>query len=410
MKTVAIVVSCDTKSDEAQFMKGLFEQAGVNALIVDMSVGLGLTQGYDVSREEVFQSIGIRWEDVASKSKGDLITLSLDAVRQTIVTMYEKNTIQGIISMGGVQNTTVAAHAMQALPLGFPKVLATTIASGGRTFGPVVGNRDIVVIPSISDFTGLNSVTRMIMKNAVACMVGMLELGSESLEKTDHLVVGITLMGITNTAAIAAIDEFSKHGIEAIGFHSTGVGGQILEELAEKGELDGVLDLTTHEITSEFFGGGFSYGPFKRLKRLLQTNIPVVVVPGGLDFIDYDVTKVPFSLEERKYNMHNNTLAHIKITKQEAASVGALFGRRLSLATGSPTIVLPTKGLRANTEEGGTLYDPAVDEVLINSILENCGPSVEVKVIEGNLNTEEWGRKAAKVLIEVLTREKRLGV
>jgi uncharacterized protein (UPF0261 family) len=142
----------------------------------------------------------------------------------------------------------------------------------------------------------------------------------------------------------------------------------------------------------------------------LQTNIPVVVVPGGLDFIDYDITEFPFSLEERKYNMHNNTLAHIKITKDEAASVGALFGTRLSLATGRTTLVVPTKGMRANTDVGGTLHDPEVDKVLIDSILETIGPAVEVKVIAGNLNTAEWGRKAARVLIEVIQSEKRYDI
>jgi uncharacterized protein (UPF0261 family) len=291
---------------------------------------------------------------------------------------------------------------MQILPLGFPKVAATTIASGARPFQSVVGDRDIVVIPSIADFSGLNAITRTIIANAAAALAGLITFAGKPLQKSAKITVGLSLMGVTNQAAVFITDELGKAGVETIGFHTTGAGGRIMEQLALDGILDAVFDLTTHEITSEYFGGGFSYGALNRLVKLFESGIPVMVSTGGLDFVDYAVADCPLDLDKRKYNKHNVELAHIKITVEEARAVGKIFAERLALAKEGTLLLIPTNGMRLNTEPGGNLYDPEVDRNLISTIKENAPPSIVIKEIDGNINDENWSRAAAREMLGLL--------
>lgn len=383
-------------------MRRELERRGVSAMLVDMSIGLGESTGADISRETVFSNIGVAWDDVRSKTKGALMELMTEAIKATILLLYGQNKIDGVMSAGGVQNTSVSTAAMQLLPIGFPKLVATTVACGQRSFGSVVGLRDIVVIPSISDFTGMNIMTTTILRNACACMAGMVQTAGTPLRKADRPVVGVTLMGITNDGCCAAIDELARNGVEAIGFHSTGVGGSIMEQLALDGTLDGILDITTHEITSEFFGGGFSYGAQNRLIKPLQAGVPMVVSVGGLDFVDFGKWEFPPRMDERVYNMHNGQLAHIKVLPDEAKQIGSIFASRLNQVRDSVRLVLPTEGMRKNTRPGENLYAPDTDEALLQSILSQVNTKVHIQTLPGNINDVSWGRAIAQVMLDTL--------
>ena len=403
MKTVGIIASCDTKYQEVQFMRQCLLRSGCSVLVLDMSIGLGESNGADVTREEIFAGIGLEWDKIRGKTKGELVVLMTKAMKAMVRKLYQEKRLDGVISAGGVQNTMVAVGAMQELPLGVPKVMATTIACGQRAFGDVVGTKDIVTIPSISDFTGINSMTRMVLTNACACMAGLLQYGAPSLEKAKRKRVGLTLMGITNEGCCAAVEELERRGNEAIGFHSTGVGGTIMEQMAAEGQLDGILDITTHEITAEYFGGGFSYGALGRLEKPLSLGIPMVVSVGGLDFVDFDKDHFPPRMDERVYNMHNGQLAHIKILPDEAVAVGKIFAERLNQAIRPITLVLPTEGMRKNTRPGENLYSKETDEALIGTILEHIkNPMIRVLYLEGNINDPDWGCRIAGIMDEVL--------
>jgi uncharacterized protein (UPF0261 family) len=403
MKTAAVIASCDTKHAEVQFACGYLRDAGINPLVIDVSVGLGESVRWaDIRREKIFAAAGLSWDDLKDKPKGELIRLMQAAVKITVLGLYNEGAINGILSIGGVQNTNIAVSAMQTLPLGFPKVVATTIASGARPFQSVVGDKDIVVIPSIVDFSGLNIITRTIIANTAAALAGLITFAGRPLQKSEKTIVGLSLMGVTNQAAVFITDELGKAGIETIGFHTTGAGGRIMEQLALEGIIDAVFDLTTHEITSEYFGGGFSYGAVNRLVKLFEADIPVVVSTGGLDFVDYVVAGCPLDLTKRKYNKHNAELAHIKITVDEARAIGKIFAERLSRAKDGVRLLIPTNGMRLNTEPGGNLYDAEVDKNLISTIKENVSPSVVIKEIEGNINDEGWARAAAGEMLDVL--------
>lgn len=409
MKTIAIIGSCDTKHREVAFMKEQIEAQGVKALVIDIATGPKPSYNYDVSRTEVVAAAGTTWEQLEPKTKGEKIGFMMGAAANYIEMLYKEDKIDGIVAAGGLQNTVMATNAMKKLPIGFPKVMATTVACGTKTFDLVVGDKDIVVIPSICDFTGLNMVTRQIMANACACCVGMVKHAGKILEKGKKPVVGVTLMGITNTGACAAVDELERLGVEVIGFHATGVGGAIMEQMAADGLIDGILDLTVHELVPEYFKekigkGGFSYGEDTkyRLVKGIANKVPLVVSTGGLDFIDYAINDFPPRMDERVYMLHNATMAHIKILPDEAVEVAERMAQRLMKIDYPVKMLLPTDGMRHNTRAGEELYYKEVDDIILQRMREIDNENIEIINVQGNLDTMEWGITAAHHMIDEL--------
>lgn len=409
MKTIAIIGSCDTKYKEITFMRKFIEDRGLKVLVINIATGPSESYGYDISREQVAESFGTTWSELDAKSKSEKIGFMAEASANLVLQLYEQNSIHGILSVGGLQNTVVATTAMKALPIGFPKVMASTVASGKRCFDDVVGSSDIVVIPSICDFTGLNIITRQIISNACSCCIGMVQNAGQVLRKGDKPVVAVSLMGVTNAGACAAIEELERHGIETIGFHTTGVGGPLMEQMAEDSLIDGILDLTIHEITSGYFGGGFSFGEKAkhRLLKPIANQTPLVVCLGGLDFVDFGVHEFPPRMEERVYMKHNEAIAHIKILPDEAKEIAEIVAARLNTADYPIKLLLPTDGMRHNTRSGEELYYKTVDDILINRMKKIDNKNIEIITIPGNLDTKEWGIQAARHMInELIVRNK----
>lgn len=410
MKTIAIIESCDTKYKEAKFISDFVENEGLEPLVINTATGPAPSYNFDVSREDVAKAYGTSWEDMEPKTKGEKIDFMKDAVADYVEKLYNEGKIHGIISVGGLQNTVMAANAMQRLPVGFPKVMATTVASGTRKFELVVGDKDITVMPAICDFTGMNIVTRRVIANACACCTGMVKSAGQVLEKGEKPVVAVTLMGVTNKGAEAAVEELERLGMEVIGFHATGVGGATMEGMAASGLVDGILDMTLHELTSEYFGGGFSYGPKAntRLVKSVEKQVPLVISLGGLDFVDFSTSELPDQMDKRKYMLHNANTAHIKILPEEAKALGEILAGRLSKVTYPVKLLIPTKGMRHNTLEGEELYSPESDSVLIQTLIDNVNDNVEVIVIPHNLDTKEFGIKAAHYMIDEMKQRGRL--
>ncbi len=413
MKTIAIIESCDTKYTEAAYMKACVEKAGLKALVLNTATGPVECANpedngkvVDVSRGEIVAAYGTPWAELEDKTKGEKIEFMRKAIIAYVDGLYKEGKIHGIISVGGLQNTVMATAAMSVLPIGFPKVMATTVASGTKQFSLVVGDKDIVAMPTICDCTGLNLITRRVIANACGCVIGMVQTAGEPIAKGDKPVIGLTLMGVTNNGAMAAVQELERNGYEVLGFHATGVGGACMEQMAAEGLIDGVLDLTQHEITSEYFGGGFSYGPgaATRLLKTTANRVPLVVSLGGIDFVDYakkEAHVVP-NLESRKTYDHNADTVHIKISKEEAVDIAKIVARRLNTADYPVKLLIPTDGMRHNTTKGEALYDPEADKALIDTLKANLNSNIEVVEMEGNLDTPEWGLKAAKIMLDVM--------
>lgn len=413
MKTIAIIESCDTKYKEAAYMKTCIQRAGLNAMVLNTATGPvesydpeDQEQVIDVSRGEIVAANGTPWSTLEDKTKGEKIEAMREAIQAYVAMLYKTGKIHGIISVGGLQNTVMATAAMSVLPIGFPKVMATTVASGTKQFSLVVGDKDIVAIPTICDCTGLNLITSRVIANACGCVIGMVQTAGEPLAKGDKPVIGLTLMGVTDNGCMAAVEELERNGYEVLGFHATGVGGSVMEQMAAEGLIDGVLDLTQHEITSEYFGGGFSYGPGAAVRLLKTTanHVPLVVSLGGNDFVDYakkEAHVVP-NLESRKTYDHNADTVHIKITADEARDIAKIVAQRLNTADYPVKLLIPTDGMRHNTTKGEALYDPEADRALIDTLKANLNSNIEIVELEGNLDTPERGVKAAKIMLDVM--------
>jgi len=194
MKTIAVIASCDTKLKELTYIKKFIENAGHRVLVIDISIGIEEPQGFDIPREDVIAASGHHWENVKNLSKGELMELAVSGITKLIPELYAQGKFDAVFSMGGVQNTSVAVSGMKQLPIGVPKVMLSTVASGNRTFEPLVGTRDIVLIPSIADLAGVNTITRTVMENAASCVIGMVNNAGKPLGNSDGVVVGTTLM------------------------------------------------------------------------------------------------------------------------------------------------------------------------------------------------------------------------
>ena len=405
-RVIAILASLDTKSAEVGFLKEKIEAGGFGTFVIDLSARGGHNCQSDVGCEDVTLAAGVSFGQIADAPKHEVITALTDGLCVLLPSLYRQGRFHGVLSAGGLQNTVMATGAMRLLPIGVPKLMLSTVACGGRSFGPFVGTGDIVMIPSIADLAGLNPVTEVMLSNLAAACMGMVERAGRTVIKKGTLI-GATLMGVTNDGVTRAVGLLEEAGTQVVSFHSTGVGGRCMEELIQSGIIDAAMDLTLHEITSgEVFGAGFSAGTIGRLKVGAEKGIPMVVAPGGVDFVDFTVKEFLSGIigdpDLRKYNLHNSEVAHIKVFKEEIIRAGELIVERLNASRGPVTMMIPLRGFRANTLEGQSLYDPEVDQALVQVLETGLAPSVRIVRVDSNLNDEKFSRAAAEEMLSLL--------
>ena len=372
-KTVAIIASLDTKEAEVSFIKEMIERLSCRAFIIDVSVFGRSTLTADVPREDVLRAGGSDWQIVQHSPKHERIIAMSAGAAILAPDLYRRGAFDAILAIGGVQNTTVAVQAMKALPIGAPKLIVSTVASGRRTFEPLVGSKDIVLMPAVADVAGINVLTRTILSNAVGAIVGMAMHAGQPLRVGDEMIIGLTQMGVTN-GVVQATRILESAGYQVIGFHATGVGGRAMEELITAGTIKAVMDLTLHEIVAETFPGSYSAGASNRLEAACKAGIPQVIAPGGVDFIDFGIPAMLPDIARRKYVLHNGEIAHIKLHKEEAVRVGLTIVERLNRNSCAVTVLIPLGGCCLAAAQGGPLWDPEVDDVLFETLRAGLNP------------------------------------
>jgi uncharacterized protein (UPF0261 family) len=404
-KTIAIIATLDTKEAEVSFVKETIERLGCRVLIIDVSLLGKSAMIPDVSRENVLRAAGRDWESLQDSHKHETIAAMSEGASLLAPALHRRGLFNAILSIGGVQNTLIGAAAMKALPLGVPKLMVSTVASGQRTLEPLVGSKDIVLMPSVADIAGINILTRTILGNAAAAIVGMTLHGGAPLGTGSELIIGATQMGVTNGVA-QAVKLLEKKGYQVISFHATGAGGRAMEELIAQGTIKAVMDLTLHEIVAEIFPGGFSAGASNRLLAAGKAGIPQVIAPGGVDFIDFGVHELPADIAKRKYILHNTDIAHIKLHKEEMVRVGSILVDRLNRSSGPITVLIPLRGFRQAASQGEPLWDPEVDGALIQILRTRLKTGIKVVEIDANINDLEFSEAAAAAMCELLAGEK----
>jgi len=400
LKTVAVLGTFDTKGKELKFIKECIEEHGLKTLCINTGVFEPVVEP-DISSAEVAAAVGADINAIVEKRDRATATEVLaKGTEKLIPQLYAEGKFDGIISIGGSGGTSLATPAMRQLPLGVPKVMVSTMASGDVS--PYVGTSDIVMIPSVVDAEGLNDISKVIFSNAANAVVGMVQNRKE-LESDGKPLLAATMFGVTTPCVKAAEDYLHEQGYDVLVFHATGTGGKCMEALINQGFIKGVLDLTTTEWCDEVVGGVLNAGP-NRLTAAGKNSIPQVVSVGALDMVNFGpMDTVPAQFKDRNLYKHNPTVTLMRTTADELKSIGHEIATRLADATGKTTLMLPLKGVSMIDVEGQPFYNPEADKVLFDTLrTELEGSNVEIVELDTDINDKEFAVAAAKKLISLL--------
>src|SRR5436190_5803091 len=328
MPTVVLLGTLDTKGHEYAYLRERLLEQGVDVLVVDAGVHEPVGIEPDVARTELVAGAA---ELAAAGDRGAAVAAMGEGAAEVVERLHREGRLDGILALGGSGGSSIAAQAMRVLPVGVPKLIVSTLASGDTR--PYVGANDVTMTYSVVDISGLNRISERFLANAAGAIAGM---ARATLPHTDggKALIGATMFGVTTPAVTRARERLEEVGYEVLVFHATGTGGQSMEALARGGFLAGVLDLTTTELADELVGGVLSAGP-GRLEAAGELGLPQVVSVGALDMVNFGPREtVPPQFEARNVYIHNPTVTLMRTTPDESAELGRQIARKLSAATG----------------------------------------------------------------------------
>jgi uncharacterized protein (UPF0261 family) len=385
--TVVLLGTLDTKGVEYAFLRDRLRERGAEVLVVDAGIHEPVGLEPDVSRHEVARAGGADVDELAAGGdRGAAVTAMAAGAEQVVLSLHAEGKLAGILALGGSGGSSIATRAMRALPVGVPKLMVSTVASGDTR--AYVGAVDVTMMYSVVDISGVNRVSARIMANAAGAIAGMVDATVPELEAKP--LIGATMFGVTTPCVTRARERLEELGYEVLVFHATGAGGESLEALARGGFLAGVLDTTTTELADELVGGVFPAGP-GRLEAAGAAGVPQVVSLGALDMVNFGPRDtVPPQFEGRNLYVHNPTVTLMRTTPEECAELGRTIGRKLSAAHGPTALFVPLKGVSMIDVEGQPFYDADADAALFAALRETLADSVEVHEIATDINDPEF--------------------
>lgn len=402
MKTIAIAGTFDTKGKEYLYVKELIEKRGMKALTIHTGVFEPLFSP-DVSNAEVAAAAGYDIASIVQRRDRALATEALSKGMEKLVPqLYREGRFDGILSFGGSGGTSMVTPAMRALPIGVPKVMVSTMASGNVS--QYVGTSDIVMMPSVVDVAGLNTISRVVYQNAVNAVAGMVEgRGSGEPEKDQKPLVAATMFGVTTPCVERAKSYLEERGYEVLVFHATGTGGRTMEDLIRAGFFTGVLDLTTTEWCDEIAGGVLAAGPH-RCEAAALTGTPQVISAGALDMVNFGpMDTVPEQYKGRNLYKHNPTVTLMRTTVEENVKIAENIAEKLNMVEAPAALMLPLGGVSGIDAPGQPFYGPQEDKALFDTLKAKIvSDKVEIVEMNNNINDEEFAIAAARKLIELM--------
>jgi uncharacterized protein (UPF0261 family) len=406
MPAVYLFATLDTKGAEADFVRCLLTSWSVPVTLVDVGALGEPAAVADVSRERIFELAGTSLDAVRRRAdRGDAVTLAAAGAAALARDAYGGGDLAGVLGLGGSAGTTIATSAMRALPLGVPKVMLSTLASG--TVRQFVGDKDIFMLNAVVDILGINRVSREVLSAAARAMAGLVTYPRPEAAASDRPLVAATMFGVTTPCVERARAVLERRGFEVLVFHATGNGGQAMESLIAEGLVAGVLDLTTTELADEQVGGFLSAGP-GRLTAAAAAGIPQVVSTGAVDMVNfYGPSSVPAKFAGRLFYRHNANVTLMRTTAAENAAIGAEIARKLSDAAGPVAVLLPARGVSAIDREGQPFDDPAARRALHDAIKAGL-PADRVTELDLHINDVEFAEAAAMKLVELMGGSERL--
>jgi uncharacterized protein (UPF0261 family) len=399
MKTIAILGTLDTKGADFAFLKAEIERRGCRTLVIDTSV-LGTPEFTpDITREAVAAAGGSEHASLVSRAdRGEAMAAMGRGAANIVTRLHAEGQIHGIIAMGGGGNTSVATTAMRALPIGFPKVMVSTLA-GGDVSG-FVGMSDIVMMPSILDVSGVNRITRIIYSNAAGAICGM--VAAEVTQGEARPLVAVTMFGNTTRAVNHARKLLEAAGYEVLVFHATGTGGRQMETLVSHGLITAVLDMTTTEWADELVGGVLTAGEH-RLEAAAKHGVPQVVVPGCLDMVNFWARDtVPVKFTDRVFYEWNPNITLMRTTAEENARLGEIFADKLNTATAPVQVFIPLKGWSEIDLEGKPFHLPQAIDAFRDSLKRCLREDIPVIEMDTDINDPAFATAAVEALLQML--------
>jgi uncharacterized protein (UPF0261 family) len=400
MASVFLFATLDTKGREAGFVRDLLTSSGVAVTLVDVGALGTPAVTADVPRERIFELADTTIEAVRQRAdRGEAVTRAAAGAARLARDAYARGEVSGVLGLGGSAGTTIATAAMRALPLGVPKVMVSTLASGMvRQF---VGDKDIFMLNAVVDILGINRVSREVLSQAARAMAGLVTYPRPEVQTSDRPLVAATMFGVTTACVERARETLERAGCEVLVFHATGNGGQAMESLIGEGVIAGVLDVTTTELADEHVGGFLSAGP-DRLTAAGKAGIPQVVSTGALDMANfYAADSVPAKFKDRLFYKHNANVTLMRTTPAENAAIGTGIARKLSAAKGPVAVLLPARGVSAIDKEGQPFDDPVARKALHDAIRAGAH-GFEVTEVDRHINDPEFADAAAKKLLELM--------
>jgi uncharacterized protein (UPF0261 family) len=403
MPTVAILGTYDSKGAELAFVADQLRSLGLDTLRIDVGSLEAPVVPVDISRDTVLAALpGDARATLERRDRGECVALMARAAAAFVGKLASEGRLQGIISVGGGGGTAIGTAAMRALPIGLPKVMVSTLASGQTA--PYVGTSDIVMIPAIVDVAGLNRISRTIFENAAGALQGMVAAAEARRGRTaiDRPIVVASMFGNTTACVTEARRLVEAAGYEVLVFHATGTGGRAMEALIESGLVAGVLDITTTEWADELVGGILSAGP-TRLEAAGRLGVPTIVTPGCLDMVNFgEPATVPGRFAGRTFYPHNPQVTLLRTNAEECTRLGEVIAGKLNAYRGPVALLLPRGGISVISAPGQPFHAPDADAALFTALRRHLRPEIPVIESPAAINDPAFARLCAETLLAFL--------
>ena len=402
---VLVVGTLDTKGAELRFIRDIIAGSGLRTRLIDVSTS-GKASACDVSAQEIALNHGRGGSGVFGADRGASVTAMADAFARWL---RRQGNIAGIISAGGSGGASLVAPGMRSLPIGVPKLIVSSVASGD--VGPYVGPADITMMYSVTDVQGLNSISRAVLANGANALAGMVKarLDDRTVKPRDAgaslPAIGITMFGVT-TPAVQKIAADLRDEFECLVFHATGVGGRSMEKLVDSGQLAGVIDLTTTEVCDLLMGGVFP-ATDDRFGAVIRGRVPYVGSVGALDMVNFGAPDtIPERYRQRKFHVHNPQVTLMRTTPEENERMGQWIGERLNQMDGPVRFFLPEGGVSALDAPGQPFWDADADAALFRALERTVRQTANRQLIRirNNINDPEFAAAVVSAFRPLLGR------
>jgi uncharacterized protein (UPF0261 family) len=403
--SVLLIGTLDTKGTEIAFVRDLIRQAGLPVRVLDAGVLQPSAFAADIPREQVFTAAGTSLAEVQQAAdRGRAVEAAARGAAKIAADLHAQGQVDGVLGLGGSAGTTIATAAMRALPFGVPKLMVSTLASG--QVRPFVGVRDLLMMHSVVDISGLNRISRTVLANAAHALVGMVRGQGSGVggQESDKPLVAATMFGVTTPCVEAARQILEEHGYEVLVFHATGTGGLTMEAFIRDGLVRGVLDITTTELADELVGGELSAGR-DRLTAAALRGVPQVISLGALDMVNFGPRPtVPEKFKDRRFHQHNPNVTLMRTTPAENDRLGKEIAEKASAARGPTAVLVPRRGVSAIDREGQPFWWPEADVALFQSLRLWMSPHVELREFDLHINDPAFAAEAAATLLRLLQK------